>query len=272
MSARPVPAAGSRVRFALLFVLFAGALAVRVGLGTWQVQRLAWKEALLATIDERIHADPLPLDEVASRYPEIEYVPVTATGRFDHAAERHVFTTWEGESGYDVFTPLLLGGNRAVFVNRGFERAAGRGVVLIVTGAPIPAGADAVVPFDRKDPATRADGQVGGEVTVTGLARRGLAEKPSWVVPDNDPAKNVFYWKDVRAMRETSGLDPAIDVLPFVVDAGDAANPGGLPVGGTTLIDLPNNHLQYAVTWYGLALALCGVFGYRLWSLRKRTP
>ena len=248
MSARPVPAAGSRVRFALLFVLFAGALAVLVGLGTWQVQRLAWKEALLATIDARIHADPLPLDEVASRYPEIEYVPVTATGRFDHAAERHVFTTWEGESGYDVFTPLLLGENRAVLVNRGF------------------------VPFDRKDPATRADGQVGGEVTVTGLARRGLAEKPSWVVPDNDPAKNVFYWKDVRAMRETSGLDPAIDVLPFVVDAGDAVNPGGLPVGGTTLIDLPNNHLQYAVTWYGLALALCGVFGYRLWSLRKRTP
>ena len=248
MSTRPVPAAGSRVWFALLFVLFAGALAVLVGLGTWQVQRLAWKEALLATIDERIHADPLPLDEVASRYPEIEYVPVTATGRFDHAAERHVFTTWEGESGYDVFTPLLLGENRAVFVNRGF------------------------VPFDRKDPATRADGQVGGEVTVTGLARRGLAEKPSWVVPDNDPAKNVFYWKDVRAMRETSGLDPAIDVLPFVVDAGDAANPGGLPVGGTTLIDLPNNHLQYAVTWYGLALALCGVFGYRLLSLRKRTP
>ena len=248
MSTRPVPAAGSRVRFALLFVLFAGALAVLVGLGTWQVQRLAWKEALLATIDERTHADPLPLDEVASRYPEIEYVPVTATGRFDHAAERHVFTTWEGESGYDVFTPLLLGENRAVLVNRGF------------------------VPFDRKDPATRADGQVGGEVTVTGLARRGLAEKPSWVVPDNDPAKNVFYWKDVRAMRETSGLDPAIDVLPFVVDAGDAANPGGLPVGGTTLIDLPNNHLQYAVTWYGLALALCGVFGYRLWSLRKRTP
>ena len=248
MSTRPVPAAGSRVRFALLFVLFAGALAVLVGLGTWQVQRLAWKEALLATIDARIHADPLPLDEVASRYPEIEYVPVTATGRFDHAAERHVFTTWEGESGYDVFTPLLLGENRAVLVNRGF------------------------VPFDRKDPATRADGQVGGEVTVTGLARRGLAEKPSWVVPDNDPAKNVFYWKDVRAMRETSGLDPAIDVLPFVVDAGDAVNPGGLPVGGTTLIDLPNNHLQYAVTWYGLALALCGVFGYRLWSLRKRTP
>ena len=248
MSARPVPAAGSRVRFALLFVLFAGALAVLVGLGTWQVQRLAWKEALLATIDARIHADPLPLDEVASRYPEIEYVPVTATGRFDHAAERHVFTTWEGESGYDVFTPLLLGENRAVLVNRGF------------------------VPFDRKDPATRADGQVGGEVTVTGLARRGLAEKPFWVVPDNDPAKNVFYWKDVRAMRETSGLDPAIDVLPFVVDAGDAVNPGGLPVGGTTLIDLPNNHLQYAVTWYGLALALCGVFGYRLWSLRKRTP
>ena len=60
------------------------------------------------------------------------------------------------------------------------------------------------VPFDRKDPALRAAGQVAGQVMVTGLVRPGLVEKPSSIVPDNDPAKNIFYWKDIRAMRETS--------------------------------------------------------------------
>ena len=78
--------------------------------------------------------------------------------------------------GFYVYTPLQLDTGEFVFVNRGF------------------------VPFDRKEAATRAQGQVGGRVTVTGLLRAGLTEKPSWLVPDNDPAKNIFYWKDIRAM------------------------------------------------------------------------
>ena len=69
-------------------------------------------------------------------------------------------------------------------------------------------------------------------------------------------------------MAATSGVGDPLDYLPFFIDANDAANPGGLPVGGVTLIDLPNNHLQYAVTWYGLAGALVAVLG--AWLLRQR--
>ncbi len=71
-------------------------------------------------------------------------------------------------------------------------------------------------------------------------------------------------------MAATAGLPTGAKVLPFFIDAGKAPNPGGLPVGGVTIIDLPNSHLQYAVTWYGLAAALAGVLGAWLWRSRKR--
>lgn len=116
----------------------------------------------------------------------------------------------------------------------------------------------------------RKQGQLTGEQTVTGLARARLAEKPSSIVPDNDIAKNIFYWKDLDAMASSTGI-AADRLVPFFVDAGDAPNPKGLPIGGVTQFDLPNNHLQYAVTWYGLAAALVGVALYALFR-RKGDP
>jgi surfeit locus 1 family protein len=208
-----------------------------LALGTWQVQRLQWKQGLLATIEARTEAAPLPLAGIEALFAsqgDVDYVPVTVTGTFRHGGERHFLATWQGRSGFFVYTPLELADGRFVLVNRGF------------------------VPYDRKDPATRAAGQLAGETTVIGLARNPLSEKPSSLVPDNDAQKNVFYWKDRDAMAASAGLDAA-QVLPFFIDAGAAPIPGGWPVGGVTLIALPNNHLQYAVTWYGLAAALAGV-------------
>ena len=225
------------------------ALAILVGLGTWQLERLAWKEALLATIDERIGSAPAPLAEIEAAYAstgDVDYRPVTLTGRFRHEGESHFLATWQGASGFFVYTPLVLSDGRTVIVNRGF------------------------VPYDRKDPTRRSEGQVEGEVTLTGLARDPLAEKPSWIVPENDPAANVFYWKDLGAMAARAGMTDPGEVLPFFVDAGDAANPGGLPVGGVTLVNLSNNHLQYVVTWFGLAAALLGVLG--VWTWRRIAP
>ena len=222
------------------------ALAILLALGTWQVQRLAWKESLIASIEGRVASAPLSLAEVERQFAQsgdVDYQPVVAEGRFRHDAEQFFFATYRGNSGWFVYTPLDLADGRAVFVNRGF------------------------VPYDRKDAATRADGQVAGEVSVAGLARNQLAEKPSFIVPDNEPTRNIYYWKDMAAMADAAGI--ARDrLVPFFIDAGDAANPGGLPVGGVTLIDLPNNHLQYAVTWYGLAAALAGVFAF--WMIRWR--
>ena len=228
----------------LLTLATAVALAILLALGTWQVQRLAWKENLIATIESRVDAEPLPLAEVEKiSANEIEYQPVMASGTFRHDLEQYFFATHDGQSGWFVYTPLDLGNGRFVFVNRGF------------------------VPYDRKDPATRTDGQMAGPVTVTGLARTILTEKPSSLLPDNDPAKNIFYWKDLSAMATHAGLDRST-LVDFFIDQRKSDVPGGYPVGGVTIVDLPNSHLQYAVTWYGLALALAGVY---VALLRRRT-
>lgn len=224
-------------------------LAILLALGTWQVHRLHWKEALLASIAERTAAAPQPLEAIERRFREagdVEYWPVTATGTFLNDRERHYLATWNGQSGFYVYTPLRLAGGRIVLVNRGF------------------------VPYDLKDPAKRPQGEISGTVTVTGLARNPLAAKPSFIVPDNTPAENIFYWKDRDAMASSAGL-PTGDaaLLRFFIDAGPGAAPGGWPVGGVTIIDLPNSHLQYAVTWYGLAAALVFVMGSWVWRERK---
>lgn len=228
----------SRPRKALALVLGAIAFLILIGLGTWQVQRLQWKEGLLHTIETRMHSAPLPLADVERQFAasgDVDYVPVTVAGTFLHEGERHFFATWQGDSGFNIFTPLLLDDGRYVLVNRGF------------------------VPYDLKDSAKRPQSQPAGRVTVIGLARNPLAGKPSSMVPENDPAKNIFYWKDRDVMAATAGLPTGAGIVPIFIDADNSPNPGGLPVGGVTIVDLPNNHLQYAVTWYGLALALLGV-------------
>ena len=114
------------------------------------------------------------------------------------------------------------------------------------------------VPMDRRDPATRLDGQRGGTVTLEGLLRTGGWKGAALFRPDNDPEKNVWVWFDLPAMAATAGL--AAPVTALYLEAGPAENPGGLPKGGQTPIHLRNDHLQYAITWYGLAAALIAVF------------
>lgn len=215
------------------------ALAILISLGTWQVERLHWKEGLLADIAARQVAAPVPLADIeamAATGGDIEYRKVTATGRYINNKERHFFATWRGQTGFYVYTPLELADGRVLFVNRGF------------------------VPYENKEPEMRMQGQLTDQQTVTGLAREKLPGKPSWVVPDNDVAKNIFYWKDLDVMAESVGLEKA-RVIPFFVDADSTPNPAGLPIGGVTQVALPNDHLQYAFTWYGLAAVLVAVVG-----------
>lgn len=220
------------------------AFAILMSLGFWQVARLHWKENLIATVEARLKAAPVEPPPPPA-WPDLEkagleYQPVTVTGRFLHQQEAHVFMALAspkgrfGGMGYLVMTPLLTDGGWYVYVNRGF------------------------VPEDRKVPATRAAGQLDGEVTVTGLYR--APSEKSWFTASDDPAKNVWFSRDPWHFAEAARL-PAVSVAPYIVDARfDPSLPGGLPQGGETLVQFPNSHLGYAITWFGLALGLVAVF------------
>ena len=217
------------------------ALAILLALGTWQVERLHWKQGIIDTIEARLGAAPMPIAaiaRVAAETGDVDYRPAVAAGRFLNAEERFFLSTHEGQAGWNVYVPMVLDeGQGILFVNRGF------------------------VPYERKDPATRREGQGEGSTEVRGLARNERPSQSGWFVPENDPGKNVFFWADLDDL--SAGLDPADRqrVLPFLLDAGPGAAPGGWPVGGTTIVDVPNNHLQYAITWYGLALTLAVMYG-----------
>jgi surfeit locus 1 family protein len=216
-------------------------LAILLSLGFWQLERLAWKEALIARVEARTKAPvaPLPPESEWSRLtPENdEYRRVSVSGRFHHDKEAFIYTIVsdkpEGFSGpgYWVMTPLELASGAFVIVNRGF------------------------VPFDRKNPDTRREGQLAGAATVTGLLR--MPEEGSYFLPANDPGKDAWYRRDPAGIAKARGLARS---APFTIDADATPNPGGLPQGGETRVVFTNNHLQYAVTWFGIALALVGVF------------
>ena len=208
------------------------AFLVLIGLGTWQLQRLAWKEALIETIAARTTAAPLSVAdaEAAVAAGDALYLRATATGTYDHAYERHLYQIGPDGPGWHVYTPLVLADGRELWVNRGY------------------------VPLDREDPATRPDSLVAGVVDITGLVR--LPETKGLFQPASDPDANQWYWRDLAGMSAGTGREP----LPFFLDAETGGDPGDVPLDGTTIDDLPNRHFGYMLTWYGIALTLVLVY------------
>lgn len=215
------------------------AFPILISLGKWQLDRLAWKEGLIAAIAERTHAEPVDLvSAYTASYPTdlgFEYMRVKAKGRYLHSKERYFYAPDADQGpGFDVYTPLALADGGIVFVNRGY------------------------VPEVKQNPATRAEGLVEGDVEVVGLLRS-MGTKGLFT-PDNDPSHNLWFWRDPYGLAaSTFAGDEAKNVLPVFLDA-EAPAPGGWPKGGATLLELPNRHLEYALTWFGLAGALLAVF------------
>lgn len=218
-------------------------LPVLIALGAWQLQRMHWKEDLIARLAAARTAEPVSLADVWARYKageNIEYTRVRVTGTFDHGSERHLYAPNTQSQGWDVFTVLDAPGAR-VYVNRGW------------------------VPDKLKDPATRAEGQLSGAVTVTGLAR--LPEPKGAFTAQDDAKGNRWYHRDPNefllngasdAVRQIA--DPAVTIA-FTIDAEpEPANPGGWPKASATEIRVSNRHLEYVVTWWGLAATLIVVF------------
>ena len=218
-------------------VLALPAFALLVGLGTWQMQRLAWKEELIAQITARTHQPPVALAELEKQVKPggLEYARARVRGTFLHDREQFL---WEPDPrqgpGYHVYTPLRLGEGRYVLVNRGY-----------VTEA-------------KKAPSSRAEGQLSGEVEIVGLLREPIVR--GWFSPEHDAKTGVWYWRDHDGMAKAALGADAGKAVRFTLDAeATPANPGGWPQGGVTRLTLPNRHLEYALTWYGLAATLVGV-------------
>ena len=205
-----------------------------LALGSWQIQRLFWKRDLIAQREAAVSAPPVTAPRGLDEAQNMEFRHVSDDGVFLHDKEMFLGATSEaGQQGYQVLTPLREASGRIVFVNRGF------------------------VPAELKDPARRAAGQIGGTVHVQGLLRLPPRQRPNWFLPDNRPDLNYWFWVDLPAMSAAGKLDR---VAPFYIDADASPNPGGWPKGGVTRLALPNNHLQYAVTWFSLAVAIVVIY------------
>ena len=238
---------------------------ILIGLGTWQIQRKAWKEGLIATLNAQLAAPPIALPPPATwaklDRKDDEYRSVTFQATFDNSKEALVFaapSTFRPDvsgPGYWVFTPARLADGSIVMVNRGF------------------------VPDGRQNPASRPQGQTAGPVEIVGSMR--WPETHHWFTPADEPAKNLWFTADPQAMAAAKGLGKELGkelgkglsnglaaVAPFYVEQQSPVPPGGLPKPGKLMVTLPDNHLQYALTWYGLALVL--VIWFPVWALGRQ--
>jgi surfeit locus 1 family protein len=208
-------------------LLFCGFLA----LGTWQVERRAWKLDLMARVGQRVHAPPVAAPPRAE-WPKIsaamdEYRRVRAAGIFLYEAETQVLAVTDYGSGFWVLTPLKLEDGSVVLVNRGF------------------------VPADRREHVAHDAADAGGTTTISGLLR--ITEPNGAFLQHNDPTGNRWFSRDVRAIAAARRLD---SVAPYFIDADARPVVPDAPVGGLTVIAFHNNHLVYAITWYTLALMI----------------
>jgi len=216
-------------------------VAILAALGTWQLQRKAWKEGLIATLEQRFAAAPMPLPPPeawpALKSADMEFRRVRFTAEFRHDQEALVYAGGSAlrsdaaGPGYWVFTPALFADHALVMVDRGF------------------------VPEGRQDPARRPQGRVQGPLEVVGVLR--WPEHPAWFSPPPDVSHNLWFVRDPVAMAAAKGLGA---VAPFYVEQESPQPPGGLPSPAKLKVNLPNNHAQYMLTWYGLAAALAAVF------------
>ncbi|OWK28768.1 SURF1 family protein [Sphingomonas dokdonensis] len=204
--------------------------ALFTALGIWQVQRRAWKLDLIARVEARVDAAPSPLPAPADWNGDLEYRRVRVTGRLLNDRETLVQAVTIHGPGWWVLTPLARGdGQPLILVNRGF------------------------VPDERRNRATRRASLPDAPVTITGLLRN--SEPGGAFLRSNDPAANRWFSRDVAAIAKARDLGR---VAPFFIDADATSNPGGYPIGGLTVIAFRNNHLMYAITWFGLALLSLG--------------
>ena len=224
-------------------------VAILIGLGVWQLDRKVWKENLIATTTARLAGAPVPLPPPA-RWPQLtaaadEYTRVKFSAAFLPGESALVYTAGSAfrpdvqGAGYWVLTPARLAGGGIVVVDRGF------------------------VPADRKTAAAAAPV---GVADIVGVMR--WPDRPGLFTPAADVKTNTWYLRDSTAIATAKNWSNA---APFYIEQETPVPPGGLPKPGKLVVALPDNHLQYAITWFGLAAGLAVVYGVWLSGRGRRT-
>jgi surfeit locus 1 family protein len=199
------------------------------GLGKWQLDRLHWKLGLIHAAETRSHAPPAAIDSVLAKAPrEREYAHANAQGEFMVGKRAYLFSQLEdGRIGFQVLQPMRLADGRALIVDRGFVPQADKDIPAESAPAPL------------------------GPTQIAGLIR--ADQRPGPFTPPADLKNKIFYVRDIPAIASVLGVRGA---LPFML-AEDRAGPvGTYPEGGHTRLTFRNDHLQYAITWFSLALVL----------------
>lgn len=219
----------------LAWFFFLGAFATTVGLGTWQVQRLEWKEGLIAEIESAkknapLTARDLPNEEAALK--EKNFWPVKVSGTWDHSIEYHLAPRYyKSQLGYHIIEPLQLPDKRILLINRGW------------------------IPANKKDIGTRPHSMAVGRGTVFGLLRVG--NERNYFTPQNQKEKNIWFGRDVKEMADFYSLK---NVIPAMVDAVGEQDVETLPIPSDGTIHLRNDHLSYIITWYMIAAGILIIF------------
>ena len=213
-----------------LFTVFG--VAVLLGLGTWQIERLHWKRALIEAFETRVAAEPVTPPDLIDDIERWRYRRLAIEGRFLHDKELHLTgRTFEGSAGFHVVTPFRLEDGRILLVNRGW------------------------IPENRRSRASRPESLVAGRISLTGLLRED--RRRGYFVPDNEPHNEVWLYVDTGQAANHRELG---SVLPYYADAIRGPRPYRLPIGANTVLTVRNEHLQYAATWYLLALSLLVIY------------
>jgi len=208
------------------------AVMLLLAMGGWQLDRLQWKRAILAEMETNFAKPPLLLPASIADSKGFAFRRVRVTGRFLHDLEMHLSVrVRNGRPGVEVVTPLEREDGSVIMVNRGW------------------------VPMDRQEVESRPAGLVSGIITVEGVLR--MDRPKGGFTPENVPEEGLWFHVDLAEMGRFAGKDR---VLPVLLEAGLAEIPGRYPIGKAPVIDIKNDHLAYAITWYLLALILVVIY------------
>lgn len=215
----------SRGRIAAAIAFGAVGVVILAALGFWQLERLEWKRALIAEIEARLAAEPVPVPDEPDRDRD-RLLRVTATGQIGTGELRVMSSLMPWGAGYRIVSPMTLEDGRRILVDLGF------------------------VPQEMEDPASRQPGGRNdsgrGAERVTGLLHW-PAESDGYT-PEPDVQRGLWFARDVDAMARVLDTEPVL----IVAEAHDRPDwPRPAPPG----TDVPNRHLEYAITWFGLAVA-----------------